>query len=272
MAEQTTGFGRLLEQDVGTVPWGTSTPATQSYGLGDFFDDSFGLTTPQTDPIDFEKELADIEAYIEKLLSVAQGDKDIAIKRLDAEHLRALGTNDTKRASFFEKVADKLEEEIGVIPYDYMIKSERIEQDKTSALQRLDEDEQTLRGELTKDADRARESQGETLSQRGILSAPRAEVGGLAGQEVSDLETEIQEKFDAISREVGRETEDIGRTSGRNLADLSTLARRAGAETKIGVTEGREDIERTLMKKKELLDRERELEKSALEEERKAFN
>jgi hypothetical protein len=277
MAQELTGFGKLLQNPPTGTPRVIRSDAS-TFGGGsifdtsNIFDDLFGLTSaPEVSPIDFEQEQKDIETYIQKLLSIAQGDKDIAIKRLDEEHKKALGTNDTKRASFFEKVADKLEEEIGTIPYDYMIKSERIEEDKTSALQRLDEDEKTLRGELTREAGKARQTQAQTLSERGILSAPRAEVGGLAGAEVGDLETEIQSRFDAIARDVGRGREDIGVTSGRSLVDLKTLARRAGGETRTGFERGQEDVERTLQKQKELLEREKAQELASLELERKAF-
>lgn len=218
-------------------------------------------------------------AYIDQLIGEAQGDLNLVLKQLDAEHKLALGTDDTARANFLEKVADKLEQRIGRIPYDYerystreledyARGSERITSDKTTALQRLDEDERVLRDEARLEADEARQLQDEALNQRGILSAPRTQATGIAGKEVSDLEGAIKRRSQEITRAVGRDRFDITQDATRSLEDLrlgrdrtlediTTTARRGAIDQQQATEFGKERAQREFEARKTALERER---------------
>lgn len=72
---------------------------------------------------DFEEQLQkskdEINKYVSELVNEANGDYDFVVKFLKKQYQMSLGTDDAARTKFFEDVADKLEERIGRIPYDY---------------------------------------------------------------------------------------------------------------------------------------------------------
>ena len=205
------------------------------------------------------------EAWIEQanrwaddLLSDAQGDKDFAIRKLDAYHKVALGQNDAERAKFLEEVSDKLEERIGTIPYDYKRGITRLEENKQRALERLAKDETELRRQFGVETTAARRGQGEALSQRGLLTGPRLKTVGLGGEEVGRLEDEIAARFATLERSVTEPKEDITREALRTREDLAKTARRGGLEVEREFKFGTEEQERLLEQRRKAIERQRE--------------
>lgn len=219
-------------------------------------------------------------AYIDQLIGEAQGDLNLMLKKLDAEHKLALGSDDGARADFLERVADKLEERIGRIPYDYerytsrelesyARESGRVVSDKTTALKRLDEDEKVLRENARLEADQERELQGAELNERGILSSTRENATGLAGKNVRTLEGAINRKEQEITRAVGRDRFDISQGANRSLEDLLTGHTQTLEDIKTDARRGAIDQEQATSFGKESAQREFENRKTALERERK---
>ncbi len=99
-----------------------------------------------------------VDDYINQLISQSQGDRDFIIKQLEANYDLALGTDDNARADFLEKVADKLEERIGTIAFDFERGVERTTEDKNEALRRLDEDDRILKENLERQSIEARQN------------------------------------------------------------------------------------------------------------------
>lgn len=223
--------------------------------------------------------------YVNDLLNQAGGDKDFVIKQLKREHELALGTDDQARATFLESVADKLEEKIGTIPYDYQVGTTRTKEDlattttlternKSQALARLAEDEKVWKDQFQDTSKTSRVSQQEQLLQRGILSGTRGEAQGLAGQEVGKLETDLSNTLSAYERELGRNKQDIttsasdtlaeAQTSAtRKLEDLKTAARRGATTAQDTLSFGSEAAQRQYDAKKKELERLRAAEKTA---------
>ena len=227
-----------------------------------------------------------VDAYIDELMASAQGQRDLVVKQLDADHKMALGTDDRARAEFFEAVADKLEQRIGRIPYDYekyttreledyARTEDRLSLDRDQALSRLFEDENVQGSAIQREAERNRQTQAENLNARGILSAKRDSVGGLAGQEVGRLEGDIGRQYEALNRQVGRQAEntELGFTRGiedatrardRNLSDIQTKYRRAGIDAQQAFDEGKERADFQLNEQKKSLERQRKLSHQSL--------
>lgn len=225
------------------------------------------------------------DAYIGDLLGQARGDYDFAIKQLKREHDLALGTNDSARAAFMERVADKLEENIGRIPYDYDVATTRTTEDlsrlrevttrnKDIALQRLAQDEATWRENFGREADTARQGQQEELSARGLLQGTRGSAEGLASRDVGRLDTELSSTISAFDRALGRTREDVERQAGdtlfegersatRTQQDLTTAARRGAIDTQDQFRFGSEAAERTRAAREKELERLRAMEKLA---------
>lgn len=245
----------------------------------------------QFDPNAIYKELTDfynqqigaVDRYVDDLIGQAAGDRDFIIKQLDREHTLALGNNDQERAKFLEQVADRLEQKIGRIPYDYRTGVQRAKEDlgwvenvternKNKVLQRLSEDERVWKDKFNTEAQDLREQQNEALLKRGIISGTREEAQGLAGKEVNDLETKLQRQLEAYDRELARTKEDVNtqaqdtlikarRETARKLQDLKTQARRGAIDVQDKVRFGKEGASREFEKRKRELERMRELEK-----------
>ena len=197
----------------------------------------------------------------DELISRAEGDRDFAIRQLDAEHKVALGQNDQERAKFLEQVANKLEERIGTIPYDYKVGVTRLEETKSRALERLARDEAELRRKLGIETEQARQTQGETLSKRGLLTGPRMETVGLGSGEVGRLEDEIEAKFQALERGATEGREDITRTATRGVEDVTSKQRRLALTTGRTYDFGKEQAERDLEAERQRVERQRALAK-----------
>lgn len=217
------------------------------------------------------------DQYIGQLLGQAQGDKDFAIKQLAREHDLALGTDNVARAQFLEKVASQLESRIGTIPYDYEVGTARTAEDlarttdvantqQKTALDRLSEDERIWKQEKAVSDKEATTNQQEGLLKRGILSGTREGAQGLAGSEVSKMDTDLQSKLDAYNRALGRTTSDIktetantlftaNREAGRTQEDLTTKARRGATAAEDTFQFGSEAAQRKLDAQKAELER-----------------
>jgi hypothetical protein len=239
-------------------------------------DSIYDLLTATTNDLN-----AQSDRYINDLIDTAKGDRDFMIAQIKREHEKALGSNDQQTAQFLEKVADKLEERIGRIPYDYEVATTRTTQDmetatmrttrgRDRALERLSEDEKVWTEQFETDKKRAVQDQAEALLSRGILQAgTRNEAQGLAGSEVKLFDREIANTLSAYQRALGRnrldittsatdELEDINRSGTRQLDDIKTAARR-GAIDQIDSTKfGTESAERQFQKSIKELERQRQ--------------
>jgi hypothetical protein len=251
-------------QDERTV----GTPTTTSGNLGSVIGGDFGTTSgagTTGSSYDIDKIISEIDAQADRaadeLIGLAQGNKDFAIRQLDSEHQIALGTGDAERAAFLEKVANKLEEKIGTIAYDYERDIGRLEENRQTALTRLREEAAATRGEAEREAERQRRSQEESLSERGMLSAPRERAIGLAGREVGELETEINAKFNAFERAIKEREEDIERTATRGREDVTTGARRTAGAAERTYTFGKEAAEKEFERQRREIELERERQK-----------
>ena len=221
-----------------------------------------------------------IDEYINSLISEAKGDKEFIIKKLTAEHQLALGNNDSQTAQFLETVSDALEKKVGRIPYDYekytareledYAKSKsRLESSSDLALKRLAEDEAYLKQGVDANALIDRRNQESTLNQRGIIQGTREQAQGLAGQEVKTLETDIDRRYQALAKSIGREKENIGisKTQGledlalsknRSLEDLKTEARRSAENQQLSTSFGTESANRSFEARKKALEAQRQ--------------
>lgn len=220
-----------------------------------------------------------VDNFIQQLIQEAEGDKNFLIKRLDAEHDLALGTDDQARARFLETVANKLEERIGRIPFDFEKFTNRELEDfargkqrsdisTDRALARLAEDEKVALGTLERETEAVRQFEGEELGARGILEGTREEATGLAGEEVRKTEGAIGRAGAALTGEVGRTREDIVtvqkttaedllRAKERGLEDITTASRRGAIDEAQRFRLGKEGASRALEAEKRRLERER---------------
>jgi hypothetical protein len=199
--------------------------------------------------------------YINDLLADAKGDLDFALKQLDRQHEVALGTDEQARAKFLEDVADKLEERIGRIPYDYEKYTTRLKDDTSKVLGRLFEDEKVWKEQFGKDTAEGRQSQAEALAARGLLQGTRQGAGGIPGQEVRKFEGDVQNTLSAYDRALARQTSDTKETETRGLEDLKTEARRGAIDQTDQYKFGTEASQRAYEAKKKALEREREAQK-----------
>jgi hypothetical protein len=233
----------------------------------------------------FNEQAAAADRYIEDLIGQAGGDRDFVIRQLKRDHELALGTDDKARAEFLESVADKLEERIGTIPYDYQVGTTRTTEDLARTedvtkrntdrvLSRLAEDEQVWKQEQDRQVKEGRIGQQEGLLKRGILQGTREEAQGLAGEEVGKFETDVSKTLETYNRALGRQREDVTtsaedtlfearRTASRQLSDLKTAARRGatGAQDKLAF--GTEAANRQFEARRKELERLRAQEKAS---------
>lgn len=199
-----------------------------------------------------------IEDYANQLRGEAQGDYDFAIKWLTANHELALGKDDKARAEFFEKVADKLEEKIGRIPYDYFQKTDREKKDVMDFLkaQNMEEEDRIAREkEFQKQQDFAKGIEKQQTQQefntRGLLGS-----GIQQKQEAQQAEKRQLFETDPFYRrsalegaQRGLQTQRGVLESQRRLQDIQTGARRGGTDAQNEFVYGQESQKRALDKK-----------------------
>jgi hypothetical protein len=196
--------------------------------------------------------------YIGKLTEVAQGNYDFTAKWIEANYKEALGNDDTKRADFFKSVANDLEKQIGRIAYDYQTGSYRLTQNRDLALQRLQEDNKILTQDLSTKKMLAQEQQNTSLNQRGLMdSGTRGTVQGIANRDIGQMEQDYERQFQALSRSLGRGTEDISRTYSTGLEDLTTQQRRLGENAQMTQQQQLEQAQIDLANEKKRLEAEK---------------
>lgn len=200
---------------------------------------------------------AKIDEWVGDLRGTAQGRYDFTIKWLTDAHEKALGTNDVKRAEFFEQVADKLEQEIGRIPYDYQQMTAREKKDLSDflKLQNIREDDQLAREKEFKEQ-QAFATEQETLARReefndrGLLDSGIEAKKQQTQERARELSTNpIRRAFDLERTVRGIETDRGKLESQRRLEDLKTQARRSGLDTQAGFDMGTEEAQMTLDEK-----------------------
>jgi hypothetical protein len=203
-----------------------------------------------------------VDQYIDKLISDAQGNRDLAIKRIEAEYDAAMGTDDEAAKRFLEKVADGFEQQYGRIQFDYEQATTRVNQDFNTTMSRLAEDEKIIKAQYNKQADQSRQDQNSSLNARGLVYGERDEMGGLGGEEVRKLEDSINERMTALERSIGREREDLTTNKERSLTDITTNARRLAQDSQTNKEYGIADTNRSFDKFKEQQEANRKLQKS----------
>jgi hypothetical protein len=206
----------------------------------------------------------EIDKYVGELKKFAKDDYDFAAKWIESQYKEALGTDDAQRTQFLKNVANELERQVGRIAYDYQTGKYRAEQDKTMALTRLAEDEKVARQNLTTQTAMEREAQGASLNSRGLLAGTRENAEGLAGRDIGLLESNIQNRFDALNRSVTRQTDDVNQGFTRGLEDLTTGARRAGDDSIQQRSYGLETAQRAMEQRNLQAEQERKRQKDYL--------
>ena len=246
----------LLNQDIGNIVGGLPV------GEGDGLYGGEGRSAEQIRQAELQRQayIDQANKWADDLIAQAKGDMDFAVRELDAQHQSALGNNDADRAKFFEQVADALEEKIGTIPYDFERGITRLGENKQRALERLSRDETELRRQFGVESEQARRQQGETLSQRGLLTGTREKTVGLGARDVRELESEVAARLGTLERGFTEGREDIGRTFTRGTEDVTKEARRAGLQTQRTFEFGKEEQQRAFEAARKRLEREREQE------------
>lgn len=247
--------------------------------------------TPQPNYQDLYKGYYDplageVDKYVDELISQANGDYDHAAKWIENNYKVAVGSDDKARQDLLKKVASTLEEKVGRIGFDFETGTYRLDADAARqtqrltagtelALRRLAEDEQVLKSDLTRQSDRARQDQMTGLNARGLISASRDEQGGLAGQEIRELDTDIEDRFSALGRAIGRDREnisldqrygleDISLAKSRGLEDLTTATRRGAIDAGNQRQQGLDEAHRRREEAKRLAEAERRSSKNQL--------
>lgn len=197
---------------------------SQQYVNGQWYDtpqqgNSSGGSGKSTADRLYEEAAGKESAYVDDLIAQAQGQRDLILKKLDAEHKLALGSDDRATAQFLETVADKLEERLGRIPYDYQrytareledyaMGSEKIQSTKNLALEKLTNDQRLAENELKLSQGNDNQSLVERLNERGLLGTGKPQgmlqgqsltgLDGIAGQTAGLQNTAYQQKYDAL--------------------------------------------------------------------------
>ncbi len=191
--------------------------------------------TNQTQGNSIEKENADaVNRYVESLLGEAKGQRDLMLKKIDAEHKLALGNDDAQTAQFLESVADGLEQKIGRIPYDYQKYTARELEDYSRGSGRVTENRDIALKRLAEDEKIAGGLQSEDLNSRGLM----------AGQDPKDLQGLARQQFDQnVTNPFNRNEEDLTRESGRNLEDLGLNKDRRIQDIRTDTRRGTQDTQ-----------------------------
>ncbi len=198
--------------------------------------------------------------YIDQLISEAGGQRDIIIKKLDAEHKLALGNDDVAKAAFLEKVADGVEQRIGRIPYDYERYTAReleqyamnkgnIQDNTKLALDKLSMDEKNL-GTQT----------DESLNQRGLLTGQDPnKLEGLAGSEYDRQVTQpVDMERQGINLSNNQQLASEGFRHTNAMQDLTVDTRRGAQDQENATTFGKDAANSDYETKMKALERQRQ--------------
>lgn len=196
-----------------------------------------------------------INDYIDELKDTAQDNYDFIVKYLKSQFEHALGTNDQDRAKFFAQVANRLEERIGRIPYDYEIMTGREKEDLANYLKEKSM-EDTRQRELEKEfetqqalaTEKEQEKIREAANERGMLDSGIQKHQQAEAQE--ERETNIltpQRSLFAYQQAMRDLRESQAKIqSQRNLQDITTEARRAAQDEQTAYQKGTEQANLSL--------------------------
>ena len=194
-------------------------------------------------------QLASINRYVEDLKATAKQNYDFVVKYLKQQHDAALGTNDTAKAQFLEKVASTYEKQVGRIPFDYETKTAREKEDianylKSSEIAR--QDQAARQGEFQAqdkfNSQQEQQANKESANARGLLGS------GIQDKEANRLKL-ARQLFteDPFYRSMNLETTQRNEAdrlrqiqSDRNLFDITTGARRGAEDIQTATDKGNE--------------------------------
>lgn len=198
----------------------------------------------------------EIEKYIGELENITNGDYDFIARWLESNYKEAVGNDDGARQQIIKEVANDLEKRVGRLGYDYQTGKYRIEQDAqtqttrlnentTTALNRLKADEQQLKAEWEMKAKETRQNEAGNLNARGILNSTRDAATGLAGSVVRNTEQGLGLSWDALQRSVNQQREDTLLNQSRGLTDISLQKDRGIQDLGTSTRRGYEDQSNT---------------------------
>lgn len=204
-----------------------------------------------------------VNKYIDQLMGQASGNRDLVLKKLDAEHKLAVGNNDAQSAQFLESVANNLESGEGRTAFDYNTGVGRENQsygmnsgfnldNKNLALQKLANDEQQSLRQSGTEQGNANRGTVTDLNSRGLMYGqtpvgglnnttsgynPLTGLGGVAGQTAQMSNLPYQNSTNATIQNYGtgvtgenqnyqQAQQPLDFQHANNLQDLQTTARR----------------------------------------------
>lgn len=270
-------------QQGGWYPVGPNGKARQYWNGGWYDSPQQSVGPAQSSGPDIYKEASDsVNKYIDSLISDAAGQRDLILKKLDAEHKLALGNDDQARAKFLETVADGLEQRIGRIPYDYQRYSAReledyamgsrnIADNKKLALDKLQADDALSRDSLKREQTVSNQNQAEDLNSRGVINGQtRDNAVGVGGQQVGIQNNDFNSRFQALDNNLGFGTAGINLGANQQqgaldfshknkMEDLTTDARRGALDEQNAYTFGTDSANLEYNNKMKALERQRAL-------------
>lgn len=228
----------------------------------------------------YNKLRGEVDAYIGELEKITNGDYDFIAKWLESNYKEAVGNDDGARQQILKEVANDLEKKVGRLGYDYQtgkyqieenynIGTTRLNEDTSTALSRLKQDEVELKRDWEMKAKATRQQEAGNLNQRGILSSTRENATGLAGSVVGETEKALGYGWDAINRAYQEGTADITRNQTRGLADLGLNKQRGLEALTTGTRRGYEDTSSNYNKSMESAKRERDYKLAQLQAQKK---
>jgi hypothetical protein len=214
---------------------------------GDDFASKFGMS--------LNEYLNSVNGSADKLLEIAKGDYNLVAKWLEKDYTDATGVDDQARKDLIKKVSNDVEAKTGTLAFDYNTGTYRTQQDmgitetntnadRSLALKRLAEDDATLRTQYKTQAVADRNTTGESLNSRGMLNGKydantgQSTISGVGSTNVNNLEQNIQDKFDALTRATGRSGTDINTSADRTLAQNTLTGNRTLEDLTTGVRRG----------------------------------
>lgn len=208
-----------------------------------------------------QKENADsVDRYIESLMGEAKGQRDLMLKKLDAEHKLALGNDDGQTAAFLESVSDALETKIGRMPYDYQRYTARELETYGTNSRNINDNRKLALDKLAMDERNLGQSSKENLNSRGLLT----------GQNPDDLDGTAGQQFDkTVTEPVGMERSSINLQADQmqtgedfrhrtSLEDLKVDARRGAQDQQLSTQFGREGTNLEYDSRMKALERQRD--------------
>lgn len=210
-----------------------------------------------------EQAADEISQYVDELRDEAQGDYDFIVKFLKRQFENALGTDDQARARFIAQVANKTEERIGRIPFDYEQKTGREKEDIANFLRRQEIEREDLRAREAEfeqqqefETELETEQRKEEFGARGLLGSGLQKKRAQRQARARELQTDpIRRAFELERTRRGEETREAQLQSGRRLTDITTAARRGAEDVQFGFEKGKEGAGRDLSQRLAAIER-----------------